>query len=102
MDLKKIIGGMLLGAGILWLVGTVMSNAHRSEASQSIATPTDKWKVSENRSPMDDSQTVVLKLDSEDAIQGPLGTVRPTWIVRCQEKKTAIYVVTRGAASVES
>jgi hypothetical protein len=104
MDAKKIIGAMLLGAGILWLIGTMMSNAHRSEASQSTATPaatlTDKWKVSESRSAMDDSQTVVLALDSDDEIQGPLGAARPSLMVRCQEKQTAVYVVTGMAANI--
>jgi hypothetical protein len=106
MDAKKIIGAMLLGAGILWLIGTMMSNAHRSEASQSTATPaatlTDKWKVSESRSAMDDSQTVVLALDSDDEIQGPLGAARPSLMVRCQEKQTAVYVVTGMAANIET
>lgn len=50
---------------------------------------------------MDDSKTVVLSLDSEDLIQGPIGSVKPTLIVRCKEKKTDVYVVTRMAARIE-
>lgn len=50
---------------------------------------------------MDDSKTVVVALDSENTAEGPLGAVRPSLIVRCQQKKTQVYVVTGMAATVE-
>jgi len=103
VDPKKIIGAMLGGAVILWLVGTMVSNQRRSEAAESTPPPPpDKWQTSESRSQMDDSKTVVLSLDSDDQIQGPLGAVRPSLVVRCQEKKTAAYVAIGMAASVEA
>ena len=102
MDPKKIIGGLLLGAVILWLIGTMASNLHRSQAAESAPPPpADKWQTSESRSQMDDSKTVLLALDSDDEIHGPLGAVRPSLMVRCKEKQTAVYVVTGMAASVE-
>jgi len=102
MNPKKIIGGLLLGAVILWVVGTMASNLHRPEAAESAPPPpADKWQISESRSEMDDSKTVVLALDAEGQIQGPLGAVRPSLIIRCEEKRTSIYVVTGMAASVE-
>lgn len=102
MHPKKIIGAMLGGAIILWLVGTMASNLHRSQAAESTPPPPpDKWQTSESHSQMDDSKTVVLALDSEDKIQGPLGPVRPSLIVRCEEKRTSVYVVTGMAARVE-
>jgi hypothetical protein len=102
MDPKKIIGAMLGGAVILWLIGTIASNQRRSEAAETIPPPApDKWQTSESHSQMDDSKTVVLALDSEDQIQGPLGAVRPSLIIRCEEKRTSVYVVTGMAARVE-
>jgi hypothetical protein len=50
---------------------------------------------------MDDSKTVVLALDSDDEVRGPLGAVRPTLMIRCQEGKTESYVVTGMAANIE-
>lgn len=102
MDPKKIVGALLLGVLILWLIGWASSRSHEPNSPQVVqASPTDKWQVREERSPMDDSQIVVLTLDSENAVQGPSGTVKPSLIVRCQEKQTAVYVVTGMAASVE-
>jgi hypothetical protein len=66
------------------------------------ASPADKWHVTESRSPMNDSKQVDLMLDAQDQIQGPLGMVRPSLIVRCKEKKTDVYVVTGMAADVET
>ena len=103
MDPKKIIGGLLLGAVILWLIGTMASNQHRSQAAESAPPPpTDKWQISESRPQMDDSKTVVLALDSDDEIHGPLGAVRPSLIIRCEEKKTSVYVMTGMAANLET
>jgi len=61
----------------------------------------DVWQVHEDRSPMDGSKRVVISRDAENDIQGWLRPKRPTLVVRCQEGKTAAYVVTGMAASVE-
>ncbi|MGB7590792.1 MAG: zinc-ribbon domain-containing protein [Terriglobia bacterium] len=65
------------------------------------ASPADKWRVTEGRSPMDDSKEVYVMLDAENQIEGPLGMLTPSLIVRCKEKKTDVYVVTGMAASIE-
>ena len=57
--------------------------------------------VTEGQSPMDDSKTMVLALDSDDMVQGPNGAVRPSLMVHCEQKKAAVYVVTGIASSIE-
>ena len=102
MDLKKIIGGVLLGVVILWIVGWASSRPHKPDAPPVVqASPTEKWHVTEEKSPMDDSKTVVLALASDVEVQGPLGAVRPKLMIRCQEGKTESYVVTGMAANIE-
>lgn len=54
------------------------------------------------RSLIDDSQTVVFRLDAESEFAGWLGRHRATLIVRCQENRTAVFIQTGTAASVES
>jgi hypothetical protein len=86
----------------LWSLHASMSPANpQASSTPSGSTSGDKWHVTEEQSPMDDSKTVVLALDSEDKIQGPLGAVRPSLIVRCKEKKTDVYVASGMAASIE-
>jgi type VI secretion system protein VasI len=60
-----------------------------------------KWQVSEAKSKFDDSRTVVLRLAAENGIKGWLANSIPQLIVRCQERKTEVYVVTGMPASVE-
>lgn len=67
-----------------------------SDASRS-----GKWHVSESKSQFDDSRTVVITLIAENSIQGWLVTFRPQLILRCQERKTEMFVVTGMAATVE-
>jgi type VI secretion system protein VasI len=102
VDIKKVLGITVLAVVVLWIVGAIASRARKTDAPQTVQASTgDKWQVTEERSPMDDSQTVVLTLDSENGVQGPSGIVKPSLIVRCQQKKTAVYVVTGMAASIE-
>ena len=102
MKTKQLVGGLLLGTFVILLFVTLNLVSHRLRAAQEPpATPQEKWKISIGRSPMDDSRTVVLTLDSEDQIQGLLGAVKPSLIVRCKEKKTDVYVATGMAASIE-
>jgi type VI secretion system protein VasI len=103
MELRKLGGILLLGALAFGIIGWASSRSHKPVATQVVeATPTDKWHVTKGKSPMDDSKTVVLSLDSDNEVQGPLEAVRPALIVRCQEKKTQVYVVTGMAATVET
>lgn len=102
MDIKKLAGIALSAVVILWIVGAIVSHSRKTDVPQIVQASTgDKWQVREERSPMDDSQTVVLTLDSENVVQGPMASIKPSLIVRCQQKKTAVYVVTGMAASVE-
>jgi hypothetical protein len=102
VDLKKVIGGLLIGAVVLWIIGWASSRSHKPAAPQVVqASPTDKWHVTDEKSPMDDSKTVILALDSEGEVDGPLGAVRPKLMIRCQEGKTESYVVTGMAANIE-
>jgi type VI secretion system protein VasI len=103
MSMKTLAGVGLGFLALLWVLGRIKSDASSSvPAADAVQTQSlDKWQISEKRSPMDDSKTVVLSLDADNDIHGPLGEKRPTLIVRCQQKKTQIYVVTGMAASVE-
>jgi type VI secretion system protein VasI len=102
VELKKLVGGVLAAVFVLWIVGWTNSRSQKPDAPQVVqASQADKWHVTEDKSPMDDSKTVILTLDSDDEVQGPLGSVRPSLIVRCKEKKTDVYVATGMAASVE-
>jgi hypothetical protein len=106
MDIKKIVAIMAAFLILLVILGRIVSVRSANQASAIAASPTDqlpvdKWHVTESRSPMDDSRTVILALDSADVIEGPIGSNKPTLIVRCKEGKTQIYVSTGMAASVE-
>jgi type VI secretion system protein VasI len=96
---KKLGTAIIIGFGSLLLLGMIIS-AFRPSSSSTLASKPE-WSVNTSRSPIDDSNTVVLSLDSENLIQGPLGSVKPTLIVRCKERKTDVYVVTRMAARIE-
>jgi type VI secretion system protein VasI len=103
VDQKKV-GGVVVLLGVLglWIIGSAVSNSHKPGASQTVQIDsTDRWRVSLGKSPMDDSKTVALSVDSDREIEGPLGSVTPTLVVRCQEGQTSIYVVTGMAATVE-
>ena len=102
MSIKTIIGTLVVGIAVLWIISAIRSHPAKRDTSSIVqASPADKWHVTEEQSPMDDSKTVLLTTDSDDQIQGPLGAVRPSLIVRCKEKKTDLYVVTGLAADVE-
>lgn len=107
MDLKKIAGVLVIVLVVLWVLGRFVARGPRADtatpvsAAENQPVSTDKWRIKEDKSPMDDSKTVVLSLESEDMIQGPLGAKRPSLVIRCQEGKTDTYVVTHMAASVE-
>jgi hypothetical protein len=108
MDGKKLIGGVILFFGLLWVLGQIASRSSSNASAKAPAVAQtepgiiqDKWKVKEDHSPMDDSKTIVLALDSENAIHGPLDDQKPALMIRCKEGKTDTYVMTGMAASVE-
>ena len=53
----------------------------------------DKWVVSEDISPVDDSKKVTLMLDAEELIRGSFNSYKPTMVLRCSENTTNAYVV---------
>jgi len=102
MDKKKVIGCTLGGLLVLWAIARIASSTSSASSSQGVDAPSDAgWHLAESRSPMDDSRTVVLSLDSRDLVRGPLGDKRPTLIIRCSQKQTKVYVVTHMAATIE-
>jgi type VI secretion system protein VasI len=55
--------------------------------------PDPEWTVDVSRSPIDDSETVVLQIDANEPLRtGYGGTERPALILRCKENTTAAYV----------
>src|SRR4051812_23868401 len=52
-------------------------------AAVSEATSSSKWNVLRDRSQLDDSPTVVLRLEAENDIHGWLATATPSLINRC-------------------
>ena len=53
-------------------------------------------------SPMDDTTTVFLSVDSDEIVEGWLDATKPTLAIRCQERRLEAYVVTGLSAHVES
>ena len=60
-----------------------------------------KWVVHESSSQMDDSKTVVLRLDAENTISGWLKKNKANLLIRCKENKTEVYIHTGMAANPE-
>lgn len=52
------------------------------------------WKSSITTSPLDDTETVVLTLQSDDAIRGAYGNSGPADIlIRCKENTTSVFLI---------
>ncbi|MBK9005371.1 MAG: hypothetical protein IPM31_00085 [Anaerolineae bacterium] len=69
--------------------------------TQAVA-PVGKWQITTEISPIDDSQTVTLKLPAEKEIQGWLDKFLPVLVFRCKEHKISVYVYTGTQSEVES
>lgn len=55
--------------------------------------PDPEWTIDASRSPIDDSETVVLSVEANKAIRGAFGAEqRPLLILRCKENETNAYV----------
>jgi type VI secretion system protein VasI len=81
----------------------VQANALTQNADQpTVSIDTGKWVITTDTSPIDDSQTVVLKLPAEERIQGWLDTFLPVLFIRCKEHEVDIYIYTGTASAVEN
>lgn len=68
------------------------SVAQDSEAEVAPASK-GRWIVTEDTSAFDDSRTVVLTIDSNEAIRGQFGGPGPvTMFLRCKENRTVLYL----------
>jgi type VI secretion system protein VasI len=81
---------------------TPKPTAAPTEAPTATPNPLGKWEVSEDASSFDDSKGVTLSVFAEEEIQGPVESVLPLLVVRCQEGQKDAYVYTRMAPDVES
>lgn len=99
----KVFKGLALGLFLCFCAGIFNACSHKKDMADDLSSSNqaDKWQITEGRSPMDDSKTLVLKLESEDVIVGPIEELRPSLILRCKEGKTVVYVSTGVSASVE-
>jgi len=51
-----------------------------------------RWKVTESISKIDDSTNVYITLESNQAVAGRFGEVRPSLWLRCGENKTNVFI----------
>ncbi|MBI1887715.1 MAG: type VI secretion protein [Nitrosomonadales bacterium] len=51
-----------------------------------------KWKLTVNRSPIDDSENVYLAVEAEEIVRSGYKTAKPMLYVRCAEKKTNVFL----------
>ncbi len=57
-----------------------------------ISTGVGKWKVREDRSPIDDSVNVYLSITAAETVRSGYNTVRPSLYIRCAENKTNVFL----------
>lgn len=94
------LGIIILG---LLIFAKASSRPRVSSANQETTSQVpDKWRMFENRSPMDDSITISAELDAEDKINGPVEAIEPTLIVRCKGQLTEVYLYTGMPSSIET
>ncbi|WP_425399900.1 hypothetical protein [Aeoliella sp.] len=75
--------------------------AVRKQAAKDEPKPEGAWRLERSRSPLDDSETVILYLNANEPIQAWLKSSVPTLFIRCKENKTEIYIRTETAANTE-
>lgn len=64
--------------------------------------PPPGWVVDESTSPMDDSPTVSLTLEANQSFKTwTRRTVTPVLVIRCQERRTELYIVNGAATNTE-
>ena len=75
---------------------------HASPVSSTNTSSGSKWTVSSETSRIDDSKTVILRLQAEGEIAGwPRKTYTPSLVIRCKERQTEAYFVTGMSPMVE-
>jgi type VI secretion system protein VasI len=82
----------------------IVTATPRPTAVQPSATPAPaggKWQIREETSSFDDSPTVLLLLDAEAEISGPVGSYLPALVLRCQERTTEVLVLVGMQPDVE-
>ncbi|EID0034502.1 hypothetical protein LA064_004677 [Vibrio alginolyticus] len=62
------------------------------KADTKITTGTGKWRVSEEKSPIDDSVNVYLSVLANETVLSGYKKVKPSLYVRCAENKTSIFI----------
>lgn len=68
-------------------------NLKDKEKAKSERETFDNWNVSISKSPIDDSETVVLNVPAENEVRGRFrDTSRPVLILRCMENTTSAYI----------
>jgi type VI secretion system protein VasI len=73
-----------------------------SPISSTVTSANSKWVVSSETSRIDDSKTVILRLQAENEITGwPRKSVTPSLVIRCKERHTDAYFVTGMSPMVE-
>jgi hypothetical protein len=76
--------------------------AQRSPSSSANSEQIDKWSLPpRERSKMDDSEIIILKLQAENVIHGWLVTNRPVLLIRYKEDDFDVYIVTGMPANPE-
>lgn len=79
-----------------------LAERHASPVSETKTSHGSKWVVSSEVSRIDDSKTVILRLQAEGAVTGwPRKTSTPTLVIRCKERQTEAYFVTGMSPMVE-
>lgn len=63
--------------------------------------PTGRWETSTSTSKVDDSKIVALSLTAESPVKGWLKVHTPDLMLRCQSKKTEVFIITGMAPNVE-
>lgn len=71
-------------------------------AQQSSQRAVQIWNLTESKSAMTDEPSVVLATDALDEVRGWLDRTRPSLVVRCQERKLDVYLVSGMASHVEN
>ena len=52
-----------------------------------------RWGISTDVSPIDDSKTVICRLDADDSVRVGYDTIKPTMLVRYKEGELEAYIV---------
>jgi len=104
-DKKVMIGaGLAVGGSMIVMVVLTLIFGPRYEVKPQAAGspgPTDMWRISEDRSSMDDSPWITLSLTAENEVQGWLQSQTPVLFVRCLEGRIDTFIETGTSTSPE-